>query len=180
MKTWDNMDSRLTDNLSEHVPRMYRVALRIVGDPHRAEDVVQDACLKALRSMAKFQHRSSQATWLHRITVNCARDDLRQARRSAALSADCNEDLLGVQAALNACPALRAERNELSQLAGRLVGQLPDDCRTEFILTQLDGYSYDQVAEMVGQPRGTVATRVYRAKRILFDQFQSQDDGRLQ
>ena len=180
MKTWDNMDSQLTDNLSEHVPRMYRVALRIVGNPDRAEDVVQDACLKALRSTDKFQGRSSQATWLHRITVNCARDHLRQARRSAAVGADCDQDLPGVQAALETCPALRAERNELSQLAGSLVGQLPDDCRTEFILTQLDGYSYDQVAEMVGQPRGTVATRVYRAKRILLDQLQPQGEGRLQ
>ena len=63
-------------------------------------------------------------------------------------------------------------------MARRLVDQLPDDCRLAFALTQLDGYSYDEAAEIEGRPRGTMASRVYRAKRILLKKMHAHIDGR--
>ena len=174
------MDDWPAAELSRHVPRMYRVALRILGDADTAQDVTQEACLKALAKSGSFDGRSSPATWLHRITVNCAIDQLRGQGRLGDGETELGREAAGVQACLEADPAVTAERREIYQLAMRSVGQLPDDCRTAFILTQLDGYSYDQAAEIENQPRGTIASRVFRAQKILLDQLKGRVEGRAE
>jgi RNA polymerase sigma-70 factor (ECF subfamily) len=73
--------------------------------------------------------------------------------------------------ALETSPADCAERGELYQIASTLVTALPEDCRTAFVLTQLDGYSYDEAAAIQQEPRGTIASRVHRARRILLEQM---------
>ncbi len=174
------MSESVSENLSHHVPRMYRVALRVVGDSDRAQDVVQNACLKALRGMTGFHGRSTLASWLHRITLNCAVDHLRTRQRSMSGRAEMSLELAGIPACSDATPAMKAERREMYELALGLVKRLPDDCRNAFILTQLDGYSYDETAAIEGQPRGTIASRVYRAKRILLEQMSGQADERIE
>jgi RNA polymerase sigma-70 factor (ECF subfamily) len=72
---------------------------------------------------------------------------------------------------LKATPAERAEQGELYGMALDLVAALPDDCRSAFMLTQLDGYTYDEVAAIEALPRGTIASRVYRARKILMEQM---------
>ena len=67
---------------------------------------------------------------------------------------------------------------DLADLAWRLLEGLDPPCRSAFELTQLDGYSYDEAAEIEGQPRGTIALRVYRAKRLLLEQFDAQANGK--
>lgn len=156
------MDSQLT----EHLPRMYRVALRILGDGERAEDAVQTACVRFLQHRARFAGRSQLATWLHRVTVNCCIDQQRTDRKHAP-TIDPNAELAGMASYLEATPAVAAEWRELHEIAHTLVESLPDDCRAAFVLTQLDGYTYDEAAEIEGLSRGTVASRVYRAKKRL-------------
>lgn len=172
------MSDALAGELENHVSRMYRVALRIVGDPHRAQDVVQDACVRALRSFRSFDGRSAPATWLHRITVNCATDHLRHERRSNRENVSVDDELTGAMAAMGASPSIQAERLDLYRMASGYVESLPTDIRTSFVLTQLDGYSYDDTAAIQGLPRGTIASRVNRAKRILLGQMGDKTDGR--
>jgi RNA polymerase sigma-70 factor (ECF subfamily) len=155
---------------------MFRVALRILGDADAAQDVVQDACLKGLRAVTEFNGRASLVTWLHRITVNCARDRLRAERRETRDRVPLDAEIAGALATLETSPPTNAERSELYQIAVTLVEALPEDCRESFILTQMDGYSYDEAAEIEGRPRGTVASRVNRAKRILLEQLGAQID----
>ena len=157
------MDSPLTENL----PRMYRVALRILGDSEKAEDAVQNACVKALQNRDRFDGRASWTTWLHRITVNCCIDRMRNDDRARVRSFGPNEELAGMALYLQATPAMAAEWREMHEIASELVEALPDDCRAAFVLTQLDGYTYDQAAEIEGLSRGTVASRVHRAKKQL-------------
>ena len=168
------MSGTQAPDLSEHVPRMYRVALRIVGDEDGAEDVVQETCLRALRGIGGFQGQAALATWLHRITVNCALDHLHDQQKTEALWASVD----GVLSVLETTPAETAERRELHRIVEAMVRALPDDCRTAFVLTQLDGYTYDDAAAIEGVPRGTMASRVNRAKRLVLDQLASQGDGR--
>lgn len=165
-------------HIAEHVPRMYRVAYRLLADADRANDVVQEACVKALAKAGAFDGRAQLATWLHRITVNCAMDTLRASGRRS----DAHEELVSQAAGggVGVSPAEVAETRELSGLAWRLLDQLPQDCRTAFALTQLDGYSYDETAEIEGEPRGTIASRVYRAKKILLAQMNAHIDGRAE
>jgi RNA polymerase sigma-70 factor (ECF subfamily) len=165
-------------HIGDHVPRMYRVALRIIGDAEAAQDAVQDACVKALRGMRRFDGRSSLSTWLHRITVNCAIDRLRDRQGGGRTASPA--ELAGLSARPDTTPADRAEFNEIYRMAVERVAQLPDDCRRAFVLTQLDGYSYDEAALIEQQPRGTIASRVFRAKRILLDELSSRLDGRTQ
>lgn len=165
------MSETLTQELASHVSRMYRVALRIVGSVDAAQDVAQEACVKALRGAEKFDGRAALATWLHRITVNCAHDHLRKSRRSDRGWADWDNETIGMLTMLEASPAKRAERNETYRLALTLVAKLPEDCRSAFMLTQLDGYTYDEAAAIENLSRGTVASRVYRARQILMEQM---------
>lgn len=165
------MSEDLRGDLSDNLPRMYRVALRIVGDVDRARDVAQDACVRALRGMTGFAGRSSLVTWLHRITVNCAMDHLRHVERTTSTRVEMSVELAGIPASLSAIPSVQVERRELFERAVELVERLPKDCRSAFTLTQLDGYSYDDAAVIEGQPRGTIASRVYRAKKILLEQM---------
>jgi RNA polymerase sigma-70 factor (ECF subfamily) len=169
------MTDGLANQISVHVPRMFRLALRMLADADGAHDVVQDACLKALAGLGRFTGQSTMSTWLHRITVNCATDKLRAGARRVAtlelLQSRANESAAG-------SPAEGAETRELTGLAWRLLDQLPEDCRSAFVLTQLDGYSYDEAGEIENQPRGTIASRVFRAKKILLEQMNAHIDER--
>jgi len=165
--------------IAGHASRMYRVALRIVGSTHAAQDVAQDACVKALRGAGKFDGRAALATWLHRITVNCAHDHLRKSRQIDRGRADWDNGTMGMLAMLEAGPAKRAEQNEMYRLAMTLIAELPDDCRSAFMLTQLDGYTYDEAAAIENLSRGTVASRVYRARQILMEQMNHQRVGEV-
>ena len=166
----------LPQQVSLHVPRMYRVAYRLLADADAAHDVVQEACVKALAGMGRFDGRSSLVTWLHRITVNCAHDAMRsQGRQDRAHEALQSRP---VDRARPPSPAEITEKGELADLAWRLLEKLPEECRSAFALTQLDGYSYDEAAEIEGEPRGTMASRVFRAKKILLEKMNAHIDGR--
>ena len=172
------MTDSLRGDLTEHLPRMYRVALRIVGDAEEARDITQTACVKALQGIRGFAGRSSLTTWLHRIAVNCAMDHLRSRERGLGGRVAVSVELAGIPASLAHTPAALVERREMFDRAVELVDKLPDECRSAFTLTQLDGYSYDDAAAIEGQPRGTIASRVYRAKKILLAQMSGRADGR--
>lgn len=173
------MTATLAQALTDHLSRMYRVALRIVGNVDSAQDVAQEACVKALRNANGFDGRASMATWLHRITVNCAHDHLRKSRRVDNGRTDWDRDAMGMLAMLEANPAQRAEQEETYHQAMALVVKLPDDCRSAFMLTQLDGYSYDEAAAIENLSRGTVASRVYRARQILMEQMNHRGSGEV-
>jgi RNA polymerase sigma-70 factor (ECF subfamily) len=165
------MMETLASEIAGHASRMYRVALRIVGSTDAAQDIAQDACVKALRGADKFDGRAALASWLHRITVNCAHDHLRKTRQMDRGRTDWDSGTMGMLAMLEAGPAKRAEQNEMYRRALSLIAALPEDCRSAFMLTQLDGYTYDEAAAIENLSRGTVASRVYRARQILMEQM---------
>ena len=173
------MRETIAQELAGHLPRMYRVALRIVGSTDAAREVAQDACVKALQGADKFDGRAALATWLHRITVNCAHDHLRKSRRMDRGRVDWNNNGLGVFALLEATPAKQAEQDEMYRLALTLIAELPEDCRSAFVLTQLDGYTYDEAAAIEQLSRGTVASRVYRARKILMEKMNQHRVGEV-
>ena len=154
------------DSLTVQIPRLYRVALRILGNHHSAEEIVQEVYVKVLEQKEgwRLNGDAQPTTWLHRVTVNCALDRVRRERLAEQsrqmIDAGCVRQPLPT-------PDQVVERQELFRLAMAQVAALPDDCRMAFVLTQLDGYSYDEAAEIEGKPRGTIASRVARAKALL-------------
>ncbi len=162
-------------DLAVHVPRMRRVALRVLGNLDEADDAVQEACLKAVRSIASFDGRSQVSTWLHQIVTRCAIDRMRRRSRDQRLGQSSTDGLLAGATVYTAeGPFEEAHRNELRLIVSTAVSALPDECREAFVLTQLDGYSYDEAAQIQGQPRGTIASRVHRAKKILLERLQGE------
>jgi RNA polymerase sigma-70 factor, ECF subfamily len=164
-----HMPGEPSQSLEDQLPRIYRVALRIVANAHAAEEVAQEVCMRAIQSAHSFNGNASWSTWLHRITVNCSLDHLRRSQRQ-------RDTVISFEAALSdmlldsePSPDAAAEEREIHALATATLRQLPDDCRKAFVLTQLDGYSYDQAAEIEGVPRGTIASRVFRAKKLLLE-----------
>jgi len=173
------MSDRVAQDISVHVPRMYRVALRVVADADQAHDVVQEACLKALAKLDTFDGRAEMSTWLHRITVNCARDALRRDHRRRQAQ-DRLQDAAADPASRVATPAETAEQREMQALAWQALAELPEECREAFALTQLDGYSYDEAAAIEGEPRGTIASRVHRAKQLLLQEVSARTNRRAE
>jgi RNA polymerase sigma-70 factor (ECF subfamily) len=138
-----------------HSPRIYRVLLRMLASETDAEDALQDAWLRASVQLRAFEWRSSLGTWLTAIAVNIARDMLE--RRGRWIQLDLDEDLL---------PGVPERPGEPLDLE-RAMAALPPGCRAAFVLHDIEGYTHDEIAEMLGYTQGTSKSQVFRARRTL-------------
>jgi RNA polymerase sigma-70 factor (ECF subfamily) len=155
-----------------HQRRVYAVALGIVKDRDLAWDVSQEAFVRVHQHLAEFRDESSFTTWLHRITARVAIDVLRKERPSRRNDvADIPEPELqaaapGVLAtALGTDPQQTVLRRELADRLGERLAELPDVHRTILVLREMDGLSYEELAERLGIPRGTVMSRLFHARK---------------
>jgi RNA polymerase sigma-70 factor (ECF subfamily) len=155
-----------------HQRRVYAVALGIVKDRDLAWDVSQEAFVRVHQHLAEFRDEASFPTWLHRITARLAIDVLRKERPSRRNDiADVPEPVLreaapGVLAtALGNDPQETVLRHELSGRLTEALGQLPDLHRTILVLREMDGLSYEELAERLGVPKGTVMSRLFHARK---------------
>jgi RNA polymerase sigma-70 factor (ECF subfamily) len=146
--------------------RLLTVARRLVGDAHRAEDVVQDALLKAYAKLGSFHGRSSFYTWIYRITVNAASDTRQREERRRALSLDegpVGRSLSGGSPG----PEARAAASELRGIVRREIEKLSPKLRTILKMRELNGLSYEELASALGISKGTVESRLFRAREKL-------------
>lgn len=143
-------------------PRLFRTALRLTGRPDDAADLTQQAFYQALSAWDDFDGGALPTTWLHQILVNCVRD---WARRRAVRAARPIEpwDLPGPDAA-SAGEAVRLEDAEELAALRQAIGGLSEPVRQAFVATVLDGFSYQEAAEMLGVPLATIASRVHQAR----------------
>lgn len=146
-----------------HRTRVYRVALRILGDPHDAHDVTQDVFIQVWGSLAGFLGGSTFTTWLYRITVNKALNH-RQRRRDTAPLPDQDPPTA-------AGPAEEVIARHRAGATAAAIAALPADQRAVFVLHQMEGLSYPEVAAILNLPEPTVRGRLARARRTLLDQL---------
>jgi RNA polymerase sigma-70 factor (ECF subfamily) len=151
---------------------MYAVALRIMGDPDEAEEVVQDAFISACGKMASFEGRSKLSTWLYRITTNAALMRLRK-RRDDTVSLDEPQtgedgDLLPRQLGdWDIDPSRQALSTELRQVMEAAVESLPPSLRAAFILRDIQGLSTQEAAEALDITETALKVRLHRARLAL-------------
>ena len=152
-----------------HEDRVFSVCLRILGNRERALDATQDTFLTVFRKAGQFQGRSALGTWIYRIAVNTCYDHLRRARRRASQPLPDHVDPADPSAedAIESA-ALRPE----IQVALAL---LPPDFRDAVILSDLEGLSMPEAAEVLGVPIGTVKSRVFRGRRLLAQHLGNQN-----
>jgi len=158
---------------------LYRVARAIVKDDAEAEDVLQDAMLRAYRSMSTFRGDARLSTWLVRIVANEALGRLRQRSRRGAVvplhpdAPDVAEFDISADAAqseplsVRRDPEREAMRVEMRRLLESRIDALPDAFRVVFVLRALEDLNVDETAQCLGIPPATVRTRFFRAKNLL-------------
>ena len=141
-------------------PGLRALAYRLLGDRDRMDDVLQEAYVRAFRSLPRFRRRAALGTWLYRIAYNACLDELRRSRRSAALPLEELGEPPDPQPGLDETVAWRRD------LARALAGLAPED-RAAVILVDAQGLDYRAAGEVLGVPPGTVASRLHRARARL-------------
>jgi RNA polymerase sigma-70 factor (ECF subfamily) len=144
---------------------------RFVHDHQEAEDVCQEAFIKAYRALALFRGESAFYTWLYRIAVNTAKNHLvSRNRRPPASDMEINEAELSDGGAVlreieNPEGSLATEK--LKQAIDVAIEELPEDLRTAFTLREFSGLSYEDITEVMDCPVGTVRSRIFRAREAI-------------
>jgi RNA polymerase sigma-70 factor (ECF subfamily) len=139
----------------------YRVALRVVGNHHDAEDVAQEALVAAWQQLPNFRAQSSFSTWLYRIVTHRALNRVQRQHPSSSL------DVIGDVADACAGPAMRLERDLMKDAVTDAIQALPAAQRITVVLHHLEGLSYAQVAAVTDSSVAAVRSHLFRARRTL-------------
>ena len=143
--------------------RVYSIALRFSGDPSVARDITQETFLKLLSKIREFRGEARFESWLYRMVVNSCLDHRRGARRWSPLL----DDWLGGLRASGESVLQRLMRCEVEENVQQVVRKLAPELRMVVILRYTEQLPYDQIAEILGCPPGTVASRLNRAHKLL-------------
>jgi RNA polymerase sigma-70 factor (ECF subfamily) len=161
-------DSPLRDDLVAAIPNMRAFAISLCGNRDRADDLVQEALVKAWNHLDSFQVGTNLKAWLFTILRNAYFSELRKTKREVA-------DSDGLMAARVAVPAEQHAHLDLKDLA-KALAQLPADQREALILVGAEGFSYEEAASISGCAVGTVKSRVNRARAKLAQLMASPDN----
>jgi RNA polymerase sigma-70 factor, ECF subfamily len=156
--------------VTKYQRRVIRLVSRLVRDPAEVEDITQEAFIKAYRALPNFRGESAFYTWLYRIAVNTAKNYLAaQGRRPYTVSefqssedgeffdaSDVVED--------NNTPESALQTREIAETVNAAIQALPADLRTAITLREIEGLSYEEIAQAMNCPIGTVRSRIFRAR----------------
>lgn len=147
---------------------VHDLAYRMVGDAAQAEDVAQDAFVKAFVSLRQFRGEARFSTWLCRIAMNRCKDVLRRrAREPRAPIVDAEDDPTADIPDSGATPVLALERREQEGLLRRALAQLPVKYREAVVLRHLEGMGFREIGRVVGIPAGAAKVRTFRGREML-------------
>ena len=160
----------------EHQQFAYNLALRVVGDPHEAEDITQEAFVRAWLALPNFRGQAQFRTWLYRIVTNLCCNRLPRLRRDLLAMGD--ETAAQVPGAPDADPATTVEVGERCAFLHQQIEALPESYRMVVSLRYQQELSYEEIASVLSLPVGTVKTGLFRARARLREALQSYEEGR--
>jgi RNA polymerase sigma-70 factor (ECF subfamily) len=158
--------------VSKYQRKIFRLLSRLIRDPAEIEDVAQEAFIKAYRALPNFRGESAFYTWLYRIAINTAKNHLvAQGRRAPTTTETEVEDAENFDEAdqlrdYNTPDAMLLSR-QVGEAVNRAIEKLPEDLRTAVVLRELEGLSYEEIAEAMNCPIGTVRSRIFRAREAI-------------
>ena len=156
--------------------KVVNLVARYVNNPGDVPDVAQEAFIKAYRALSTFRGESAFYTWLYRIAVNTAKNYLTsQGRRPPSSDVEADEaEYYGGGEALQevATPENLALTDEIKRTVFAAIEALPEDLRTAITLREMEGLSYEEIAEIMDCPVGTVRSRIFRAREAIDKKLQ--------
>jgi RNA polymerase sigma-70 factor, ECF subfamily len=158
--------------VSKYQRKIFRLLSRLIRDQAEVEDIAQEAFIKAYRALPNFRGDSAFYTWLYRIAINTAKNHLvSQGRRAPTTTeADIEEAETfddGDQLRDLNTPESMLLSKQVGEAVNRAIDQLPEDLRTAIVLREIEGLSYDEIAESMSCPIGTVRSRIFRAREAI-------------
>jgi RNA polymerase sigma-70 factor, ECF subfamily len=164
--------------------KVVKLVMRYLRNPADAEDVAQEAFVKAYRALPQFRGDSAFYTWLYRIAINTAKNALAARDRnpvSYELDLQSNDDSSDVVSRLKdpETPEGLALTEEIRDTVNHAIAELPEDLRTAIVLRELEGMSYEEIAASMDCPVGTVRSRIFRAREAIDRRLREVFDGGL-
>jgi RNA polymerase sigma-70 factor (ECF subfamily) len=152
--------------------RVVKLVMRYMRDPADAEDVTQEAFIKAYRALPQFRGESAFYTWLYRIAINTAKNAAVARSRSPVeydLDLQNSDESYELQARMadHDTPEALAMAEEIRLVVEAAIDSLPEELRTAIVLRELDGQSYEAIAATMACPVGTVRSRIFRAREVI-------------
>lgn len=147
--------------------KIYNTVLRIVQNAASAEDVVQEVFLKTLRNIDAFNFQAGLYTWIYRIAVNAALDALKKSQRQRAMSLSQEDGTTYNLPSAAPDPSAGPEQSEMAALLRKAIDELPEKFRTILVLREFDGLSYEEISRVLDCSKGTVESRLFRARERL-------------
>ena len=163
------------EEIIPHLDAMYNFALRLTSDPSDAEDLVQDTIVKAFRFFSSYEKGTNAKAWLFRILKNSYINNYRKKSKKPS-QVDYDEVATFYE-------TIRAERTDTSDLADKMfrdlidddisnaLDELPEDFRTVVLLCDVEGFTYEEIANMLDVPIGTIRSRLHRGRNLLKSQL---------
>jgi RNA polymerase sigma-70 factor, ECF subfamily len=151
--------------------KVIKLVARLLRDQTEAEDVAQEAFVKAYRALGSFRGDSAFYTWLYRIAVNTARNAIASRQRrpldyETELS-ESEQSVLASKMRHTDTPEANALSEEIRTTVNEAIEQLPEDLRTAIVLREVEGLSYEEIAAAMECPVGTVRSRIFRAREAI-------------
>jgi RNA polymerase sigma-70 factor (ECF subfamily) len=156
--------------------KIMRLLSRMIRDPSEIEDVAQEAFIKAYRALPQFRGESAFYTWLYRIAINTARNwQVANGRRPSTPTVVENEDGETFSQIDNlmdiSTPESVLASRQVVETVNATIDALPEDLKTAIVLREIEGLSYEEIAESMGCPIGTVRSRIFRAREAIAAQL---------
>lgn len=169
--------------IETYTPHAYVIAFRLTGNRAEAWDLVQNAMLRVMRSIASYDPSYKVEQWLHRIIRNLYIDRLRKRarRREDPLERDADDGRLSPADTLadpSPTPEQVADREDRRGAVRRALGDLPVETRMAVVLVDLEGYTYEEAAKTLEIPISTLGVRVFRGRKILKERLRPFMEGK--
>lgn len=158
--------------VSKYQRRLGRLLSRFIRDPADIDDVTQEAFIKAYRALPSFRGESAFYTWLYRIAINSAKNFLNANGRRVMVSSDISDEDGESYDIASQVPDLETPETvlmnkQIVETVNAATARLPEELRTAITLREMDGLSYEEIAEAMNCPIGTVRSRIFRAREAI-------------
>lgn len=175
--------SAFNELMTQYERKMYSICYRMCQNHEDAQDCLQEAMLRVYRAISGFKGQSSFSTWLYRVTMNSCLDELRKRKNKQSTSLDNLLESGWSPSDESDTPEHHAVASEKKRALHQAISELPEDMRSAIVLRDIEGFSYEEIADSLGINVGTIKSRISRGREKLREKIRKRpelfDSGRV-